>query len=53
MTLFLPFSIVSCSKTTEIVENLETQIIHFSNDNKILVKIKNVDNVDEIIEIKD
>lgn len=50
---FLPFSIVSCSKTKEIVENLENQIIHFLNDNKILVKIKNVENVDEIIEIKD
>ena len=50
---FLPFSIVSCSKTKEIVENSENQIIHFLNDNKILVKIKNVENVDEIIEIKD
>ena len=53
VTLFLPFSIVSCSKTEEIVENSENQIIHFLNDNKILVKIQNVENVDEIIEIKD
>ena len=50
---FLPFSIVSCSKTKEIVENLKNQIIHFLNDNKILVIINNVENVDEIIEIKD
>ena len=53
LTLFLPFSIVSCSKTEEIVEKSENQIIQVLNDNKILVKIQNVENVDEIIEIKD